>query len=317
MKISEKITSIAIRNRRYFLVLAALTPIVIWSYVIYGARALRLEGTALGVCLGIHLLSWLLSKFVFKREKMLFDLSFAITALLLSLSLPWNVRYPVLIGGCAVGMVMRELFGGLGKNPLNPALFGRAFIEIFFSEQTRVIPTFDRATQGSALSAILRNEIPELDMSEMLLGRMDGNLGEISALLIIISALFLIFSKVITWQTPVFVLLSATVVSVLLAPESISYLHYTAGHLLGGGLLFCSVFFCTDPVTTPRTFSGRILFGVLCGAIAVVSRIYLSYECVYLLILLMGLWSPFIDRMFRPGVFGGLTHKTAKTEAKG
>ena len=317
MKISEKITAIALRNKRYFLLLASLVPIVIWSYVIYGARALRLEGTALGVCLGIHLLSCVLSKYVFKKERMLFDLSFAITALLLALSLPWNVRYPVLIGGCAVGMVMRELFGGLGKNPLNPALFGRAFIEIFFTEQTRVISAFEVNAQGSALSAVLRNEIPGQDMSEMLLGRIDGNLGEISAILIIISALFLIFSKVITWQTPVFVVLSATVVSVLLAPESISYLHFTAGHLLGGGLLFCSVYFCTDPVTTPRTFSGRILFGALCGALAVVSRIYLSYECIYVLILLMGLWTPFIDRMFRPGVFGGLTHKVSKTEANG
>ena len=318
MKLTDGFSDIFTRNKRYFLLLVSLVPIVVWSQVIYGFRAVRLELTALGVCLGLHLLTFVVAKYLFKRERMLFDLSFAVSGLLLVLSLPWNVRYPVLVAGCAVAMLSRELLGGLGRNPLNPALAGRAFIEIFFGEQTKVIPTFDTDSGESALEAVLQNRIPEADALDLFLGRADGNLGEISALLLLLSLVFLLVNKVIKWQTPVFFLVSAAVVSILIAPDNISYFHYMAGHMLSSGLVFCAVYFCNDPVTTPQTSSGRILFGALCGGLSIASRIYLSYECVYLLILIMGFWSPFIDRMFRPGVFGGLLVRPDKKEgAKG
>ena len=169
-----------------------------------------------------------------------------------------------------------------------------------------MIPTFDAEAGESALDAVLQNKIPQPEALNMLLGRIDGNLGEISAVLLLLSLVFLIVNKVIKWQIPVFFLVSAAVVSILIAPDNISYFHYMSGHMLCSGFLFCAVYFCNDPVTTPQTSSGKILFGVICGGLSVASRIYLSYECVYLLILIMGFWSPFIDRMFRPGVFGGL-----------
>ncbi len=297
------------RNGGYMLVLTSLVPILIWSMAVYGARALRLILTALGICLAVHILSCLLFNLVIKRPKMYFDMSFALTALLLSLSFPWNVRYPVLVFSCLVAMLSKELLGGTGKNPLNPALCGRVFAMLVYPEYNRVLPYAYKDAALDPLSAVLKGEIPEQDMLDLFLGRADGMMGQISAVLILCAAVFLIVNKTVKWQAPAAFLLASAVTAVLLAPESTSYVHYMGGHLLSGGLLFAAVYFCSDPVTVPQTPSARLVFGALSGALSVASRIFLGVEGLYIVILVMGLWTPLLDRLFRPGVFGAIKQK--------
>ena len=195
---------------------------------------------------------------------------------------------------------------------MNPALLGRFFISIVFKEQTIVEQLFDRAVDNTPIKALLENNIPETPTLDLFLGRADGNMGQISALLLILAAAFLIINKVITWQAPVAMLVSAGVLSVFIAPDNISYFHFTAGHLLGGGLIFAAVYFACDPVTTPHTSTGKLIFGAVVGALSVACRIYLGHEGLYLIMLLCGLWSPLIDRVLRPSVFGGIKYRKRK-----
>lgn len=300
------IAGVLTANKRYYLVIVSMLPLVIWSCFIYGAKPWRLTLAALGTCVLLHVISCVLFKYILKKERFIWDLSPLVSALLLVLSLPVTVSYPALLAGCAVAIVSKELFGGLGKNPLNPALAGRVFIELVFNSRLAVNPIFDTSVDASPIQSVLANGIPDTSPLYLFLGRADGNLGQMSALLLIIAFIFLFVNKVISWQTPLAMIVSAGVLTMFIAPENVSYIQYTAGHLLTGGLIFAAVYFACDPVTTPHTSTGRLIFGAAAGALSVACRIYLGYEGMYLILLLLGLWSPFIDRMLRPGVFGGI-----------
>ena len=286
-------------------VLVALSPVVVWSFVIYGKRALFIElisvMTACILNVGIQYASGRFRKI----KRPLFDLSPVVTGLLLSLTLPIGVPIYVVIIGSASAIIIKEAFGGMGKNPVNPALAGRAVLEIFFRKSLAVVPVFNTAMEKSAIRSLLDNELPDMEVRDMFLGRMDAGLGEMSALLIMIGGLYLILRRTAKIETPLVFIVSAAVVSMLIAPENVSYYRFTGAELLGGGIMLSAFFFSSDPVTTPHVFVGRIIYAAICGALSVICRIYLGYEGVYMIVLIMGLWTPFADRFMRPSVFGG------------
>lgn len=299
-------------NRMYFFVLVSFVPLALWSYVIYGFRALALELISIAACLFLHAGAWIIKKSFLKRKSPLFDLSPVVSALLLVFTLPCSVGVGVLILGCVVTVSAKELTGGLGKNIINPALAGRVFLQLVFPKSTALSLSFETTSEMSGLEAVLHGAIPERDISDMILGRADGNIGEISVILLILAGVFLIVNRVINWRTPAAFLVGATVLSVLLAPDNMSSSQYVFGQLFCGGILISAVFFTCDPVTSPHTGTGRLVFGAVCGGLAVLVRVLFSFEGTYIVVLCASLWVPLMDRFLRPGVFGGL--KTPKAE---
>ena len=290
---------------RLFDVLVALSPVVVWSFVIYGKRAILIELISVVTACALHVgIQYLLIRFR-NSKRPLFDLGPAVTGLLLSLTLPIGVPIYVVIIGSASAIMIKEAFGGMGKNPINPALAGRAVLELFFRRSLEVVPVFNTAMEKTAIRSLLDNELPDMEIRDMFLGRMDAGIGEMSALLIIIGGLYLIVRRVSKIETPVVFILAAVAVSMLVAPDNVSYFRFTGAELLGGGLMLSAFFFSADPVTTPHVSVGRMVFAAVCGALTVLCRIYLGYEGVYIIVLVMGLWTPFADRFMRPSVFGG------------
>ena len=290
---------------RLFDVLVALSPVVVWSFVIYGKRAVLIELISVVTACVLHVgIQYALRSFR-KIRRPLFDLSPAVTGLLLSLTLPIGVPVYVVIIGSASAIIIKEAFGGMGKNPINPALAGRAVLELFFRKSLVVVPVFNTAMEKSAIRSLLDNELPDMEILDMFFGRMDAGLGEMSALLIMIGGLYLIVRRVAKLETPIVFLASAAVVSMLISPDNVSYFRFTGAELLGGGIMLSAFFFSADPVTAPHIPLGRMVFAAVCGALSVLCRIYLGYEGVYIIVLVMGLWTPFADRFMRPAVFGG------------
>lgn len=302
-------------NRQYFLVLVSFVPIILWSYLIYGARALLLEFTAAAFCVLFHVCAAGFKKSVLRRKAYLFDLSPLISGFLLAFTLPHNTSIMVLVIGCAAAIAAKELSGGLGANIINPALFARVLIGLVFPQSTTLSLSFDTSSEMSGLEAVLDGKMPEAGITDMLFGRVDGNLGELSAWIIILCGLFLIVNKAINWRTPIAFIASAAAFSMFLAPESVSYPHYICGQLFCGGILICAVYFACDPVTSPHTNTGRLIFGAVCGALSVVVRVFFKYEGTYIVVLLAALWTPFLDRYLRPGVFGGAKAPKSANEA--
>lgn len=310
-----KIKKIFEANKMCVFVLITFIPLMLWSYVIYGTRALGLESAAIFSCLLFHILAWGVKTHILKRKGcMLFDLSPIVSAWLLAFTLPHNVSYFVLIIGCAAAIAVKELTGGFGKNILNPALAGRAFLQLVFPDSTSLMLSFETSSERSGLAAVLEGGIPERSLADMILGRVDGNLGEISVILIIIGGIFLIVNRVVNWRTPAAFLAGGALFSMLFAPDNTSYFYYILGQLFCGGMLFCALYFSSDPVTSPHTNTGRLIFGAVCGALAVIIRIFFSYEGTYLVVFFAALWVPLMDRFLRPGVFGGL--KTSDSAVK-
>jgi len=287
-------------------VLIALSPLAVWSFVLYGTKALGLEIAGVLAAAAAHLAVSFFKKYALKKERRIFDLSPVITGLLISFTLPAGAPVWIPALGSFIAIAVKEAFGGMGKNPVNPALTGRVFLELVFGKYLTVVPVIAPDIDRSAIGSILENELPDVEIKNMFLGLMDGGLGETSALLILVSALFLILRGTVKIETPVAMIASAAAVSMIFAPDNVSYFRFTGAELLAGGLLLCSVFFVSDPVTTPQMFFGRLIFGALAGALAILCRLYIGYEGIYVIVFVLGLWTPLLDRLTRPSVFGGL-----------
>lgn len=286
--------------------LIALSPLVVWSFILYGARALYIALSGALAASAAHILISLFKRYAMKKERRIFDLSPVITGLLISLTLPIGVPLHIPALGALFAIVLKELFGGMGRNPLNPALSGRVMLELAFRRKLAVVPAAVPGMDKAAIASLLDNELPDIEIKEMFFGLMDDGIGQMSALLIIISALFLLLRGAIRIETPVAFVAVSAAVSMMLAPDNVSYFRFTGAELLAGGLLFTAVYFASDPVTSPHMFFGRIIFGAAAGALTMLCRLYIGYEGVYIIVLVLGLWSPLLDRLIRPAVFGGL-----------
>ncbi len=308
-------------------VIIALLPACGVSIYYFGLPALLvLVWCTLG-CLASEALCCYLSK----RPLTLADNSAAITGLLLALNLPpsapwWLCGFGAII---AIG-IGKQVFGGLGHNPFNPALVARVVLLISFPVQMtnwttptplgRGIDAVTTATPlGEMKTAIMLTgylPTPSHDgLTNYFVGNMAGSLGEVSALALLIGGVYLLLKKVITWEIPVSYLATVVIFSgVMWLSDSQSYPD-PLFHLVTGGLLLGAFFMATDMVTTPITRKGMIIFGSGCGLITVVIRLFGGYpEGVSFAILLMNAATPLIDRYSRPKVFGYDRHKVSHKE---
>jgi len=245
------------------------------------------------------------------RPDTITDLSAAVTGLLLALNLPVGIPLWQAAFGAFVAIVMvKQLFGGIGQNFANPAITARVIMLVAFSGTmtTWVAPAFadavSSATPLSILPGIAKGtasvgDLPTL--AQMFLGAKGGSMGETSCLALLIGGIYLIVRKVITWHTPVAFIGTVLVLTALLGREP-------AYQLMAGGLFIGAFFMATDYTTSPPTPKGKVVFGIGCGILTVLIRVWGNYpEGVSFSILLMNIMNPFICQWTKNKPFGGVT----------
>ena len=287
-------------------VVAALIPAAVVSFLVFGPRALLLEA----VCVAASVFFEFLFRVVMcKRDNTIWDCSAIVTGLLLAFNLPVGIPLWMAVLGCAVAIIVtKQLFGGIGQNFANPAIVGRIFLLVSFGGQmtTWAAPQgyfgVD-AVSGATPLAILKSGAPLADLPDMLnmlLGIRGGSVGETCIVALLIGGVFLIWKKVITATTPVVFLLTVVVMSLLTGLNP-------AYELVAGGAVLGAFFMLTDYATSPVTETGKVIFAVGCGVIAMLIRAFGSYpEGVSFAILLMNILTPHIDSLTRKKPFGGV-----------
>lgn len=297
-------------------VLLALAPAVAVASFFFGWYALFL--CLFGAILG-ELIEWFIMKVLRKQKEFSFDLSAAVTGLLLAMNLPPTAPWWLLLIGLLIALgVAKHAFGGIGQNIFNPALVGRVFLLISFptlmTRWTSPVRSFGRASWDAMTSAtalgVLKNTgfseaIRRFNYTDLFFGNVAGCIGETSAFALLLGFLYLMYRKRVNPIIP------ATYIGTVFGFASIMYL-VNAGkfgtplfHILSGGLFLGALFMATDMVTSPMTLKGQVVFGVGCGVVTMIIRLFAGYpEGVSLAILLMNALVPLIDRIFKPKIFG-------------
>lgn len=283
-------------------VLIALCPALVASALIFGARALLVTAVCVAVAVGSE---WAYEKLI-KRPSTIGDLSAAVTGVLLAFNLPVGIPlWQAAFGSIAAIVVVKQLFGGIGQNFANPAITARIIMLLAFSSTMTawVIPGAADAVSGATPLVLLKGiegggTLPSI--TQMLLGLRGGCLGETSAVALLLGGTYLLARRVISWHTPVAFIGTVFLLTLVLGRQPVY-------QMLSGGLLIGAFFMATDYATTPNTDWGRIIFGVGCGLITVLIRVWGSYpEGVSFSILLMNILTPYISKATRKKPFGGV-----------
>ena len=230
------------------------------------------------------------------------DFSAVITGLLLGLNMPPSAPWWMgVLGGVFAILIVKQLFGGLGQNFMNPALGARCFLLISFTGRMTTF-TFDGVAMATPLAQLKSGEA--VDTMDMLLGRIPGTIGETSVIAILIGAIFLILMGIIDIRIPGTYLASFVIFIVLFGGHGFD-VNYITAHLCGGGLMLGAFFMATDYVTSPITRRGQILFGVCLGVLTGVFRLFgSSAEGVSYAIIFSNLLVPLIEKVTLPKPFG-------------
>ena len=281
-------------------VLIALTPAAITSIWVFGWQAALM----LAVCIGGCIVFELGYEKLVQRPVTVGDLSAAVTGMLLALNLPSNLPIWQALLGCLIAIVVvKQLFGGLGYNFANPAITARIVLLICFSTAMTNWVSVDLAAGATPLT-LLDGGNTELMPSivNMLLGKHSGSMGETGTLALLAGGIYLMIRRVISWHTPVCFIGTVFLFVFAVKGDWNTALH----HVLSGGLMIGAFFMATDYVTTPYTTWGRVIFGVGCGLITVLIRLWGNYpEGVSFAILLMNILTPYIIKITSPKPLGG------------
>ena len=306
-------------------VVIAMLPALIWAVITFGFKALTLTVVSVVACM---FWEWLY-RALMKKPQSVGDLSAVVTGMLLALVSPVTMPYwMIVIGDFFAIIVVKQLFGGIGKNFVNPALAGRAFLVGSYAgvmtswidpaaNKAPLMGAADVVTAATPLAYMKTGDMETLlssyTLEDMFLGNIGGSLGEISALMLLIGGVYLIVRKVINWQIPVAYIATVAVLSFLF-PKAGSGLDWMLYSIFGGGLFLGAFFMATDYATSPVTKKGQLIFGVGCGLFTVLIRYFGSYnEGVCYSIMVMNLLVALIDKYTKPTRFGVV--KSDKKEA--
>lgn len=239
------------------------------------------------------------------------DLSAVVTGLILALNMPPQIPLWIpILGGIFAIVVIKQVYGGIGFNWMNPALGARCFLLISFANKmTDFTSTGYDAVSGPTPLGAMRELLQagghgatRFSLSDMFLGNIPGTIGEVSALALLLGAAYLLIRKVISWRIPFFYLLSFSVFILLFGAFDIYFLMY---HLLGGGLLFGVFFMATDYTTSPITPKGQMLFGIFLGLLTGIFRLFGSgAEGVSYAIIIGNIVAPLLEKYSIPLAFG-------------
>ena len=295
-------------------VLLALTPALIFSIVVFGWSALMVTCISVASCV---LFEFLIQKFLLRGPRTIGDLSAVVTGVLLAFNVPSSLPWWIVMIGAFVSIAIAKMtFGGLGKNPFNPALVGRVFLLFAYPVQMTTFPRpvgqlADAFSGATPLAAVKANIISHTDINfqDILFGSIPGSLGEISALLLLVGFLYLLWRKVISWHIPVAILGTMAVfifiVGLSQGMQGEALWEYPIFHLLAGGAILGAVYMATDYSTSPMTHAGMIIYGIGIGVITVLIRLWGAYpEGMSFAILIMNSVVPLINKYVKPHRFG-------------
>jgi electron transport complex protein RnfD len=303
-------------------VIIAMIPALLLSFHYFGWNAVRLVTVCVVGCVATEALC----RKLMGRDLGITDLSAVITGLLLAFNLPASLPCGMALVGCIFSIaIAKQLFGGIGYNPFNPALIGRVALLISFPVAMTKWPEalnaarwtslnwVDATTTASPLGAVktaisMHQPLSAWDSPTMLnylLGNMQGCIGEVSALALLLGGAYLLYRRCITWHIPLAYIGTVAAFSGLLYLINPDTNMPVPFHLLSGGLMLGAIFMATDMVTSPLTKRGMLIFGVGCGLLTMIIRRWGGYpEGVSFAILLMNAITPLINRATRPRVFG-------------
>jgi len=300
-------------------VIVALLPALAWALWRFGWNAARLVAVCVSACV---LAEWVARRLM-RRDAGIDDFSAVVTGLLLAFNLPPSLPSGMAVAGSVVAIVAaKQVFGGLGYNPFNPALIGRVFLLISFPVQMTTwsewripapAPGLEALTTATPLG-LLKTSLGQGVMPyrfdaatawQFFLGWKNGCLGEVSGLALLLGAAYLFYRKCIYWQVPVFFIGAVAAVAAVLWKLDPAHHLPPLFHVLTGGVLLGAFFMATDMVTSPITRLGMAWFGAGCGLLTMVIRVWGGYpEGVSFAILIMNALVPLINRYTRPRVFG-------------
>jgi electron transport complex protein RnfD len=299
------------------LVIVALLPATLFSVYLFGLAALFTIVISVGSAV-LFEAAW---QRIVRKPVTVGNLSAALTGLLLALNLPsTSPWWMIVIGNFFAVVITKQFYGGLGYNIFNPALVGRVVLLIAFPvHMTAKWVTNTAWGVGAVTTATPLGKVRESLMStgrldvhitrqevyDLLLGFRAGSLGEVSVVLLLLGGIFLVAKKVITWHTPVSFIASVWAMTGIFHYVNPARYADPSFHVITGGLFLGAIFMATDYVTSPITPWGKLIFGVGCGVVTVVIRLFGAYpEGVSFAILLMNAFTPLIDRYVKPVVFG-------------
>ena len=310
-------------------VVVAMVPAIFVSVYFFGLDAARVIFISIAACLFFE---WSIQKYFLKGPLTINDGSALVTGVLLAFNVPSNLPAWMIIVGALVSIGIAKMsFGGLGKNPFNPALIGRVFLLISFPVQMTSWPlpkalfnsAITDAVTGPTTLGILKEglnagkTVQELMASpdfpgylNDLMGAQAGSMGEISAIALLLGAAYMFFRKIITWHIPVAYISSAVIFSGILWMIDPSKYIDPAMHLLAGGMILGIFFMATDMVSTPMSAKGQLVFGAGAGLLTIMIRVWGAYpEGVSFAILIMNAFTPLINKAFKPARFGEILSK--------
>lgn len=307
-------------------VIIALMPTLIAGTFIFGYRAAVLAA----VCVGASVFfEWAWCKLL-KKPSSIGDFSAAVTGLLLALNLPVTMPFwMAIIGALFAIVIVKQFFGGIGHNFMNPALAARAFLLTSWPQamttwvapfvKTSVFSNADAVSQATPLAQLAQSAAAETSQLpsylDLFLGRTGGCIGEVSAAAILVGAVYLLAKRVINIKIPAAYILTVAILTFVFGGSDGLFTGDPLYNVLSGGLMLGAFFMATDYVTTPYTPKGQLVFGLGCGILASVIRLWGGYpEGVSYSILLMNVATPLIDRYTKPNRFGEI--KTKKGDKK-
>ena len=300
-------------------VLIALTPALLGSIYFFGFRALMVTAVSAAACVFFE---WIYRKLM-KLDSTVWDLSAVVTGVLLAFVCPVTIPYwCIILGDFFAIIVVKQLFGGIGQNFVNPALAARAFmfswpvlmstwVKVGFENAAGIFSTADAVTAATPLAPMHQGQLPDVSMMDMFLGNVGGCLGETSAVLLLIGLVYLLIRRVISLRIPLVFIATVALLSYLF-PQGNDAVTWMGYQVLGGGLMLGAIFMATDYVTSPVTKLGQVIFAIGCGVITIVIRYFGGYnEGVSYAILIMNACAPLLDKIGHPVKFG-----TPKKEGK-
>lgn len=279
----------------------SLLPVLAFGVYHFGIRALFVILASIASCVAFEALFELITK----KPITVTDYSAVVTGMILAINLPATVpMYIPVLGGAFAIIVVKMLFGGLGQNFMNPALGARCFLLISFASIMNDF-SIDGVSSATPLAALANGEEP--DLLALFVGNHAGCIGEVSALAILVGAIYLVIKKVISLRIPLAYILSTVVFIViiqLVTKQEISAT-YLVAQVLSGGLLVGAFYMATDYVTSPITPTGKIVYGIFLGFLTALFRLVgSSAEGVSYAIIIGNLLVPIIERLTVPKAFG-------------
>ena len=311
-------------------VIIALLPALVMSIYVFGVRALTMVLVSVAACV---FWEWAYRKLL-KKPQSIGDLSAVVTGILLAFVCPVQIPYWMIIIGAFFSIVLvKQLYGGIGCNFINPALAGRAILLASYASVMagNWVKVGEKALVVGSNADIVTAATPMMLMKgvdaagwetltntytlgDMFIGRIGGSLGEVSSLMLLLGGIYLLLRKVISWQTPVAYIATVAVICLISAPAGVSGVEYMAYNVFGGGLMLGAIFMATDYATSPVTKLGQAIFGIGCGLLTVFIRRFGSYpEGVCYSIMIMNCTTWLLDKYIRPTIYGAL--KKEKKEA--